>query len=271
MGFDGVVTLLKYQLQEVFHLSSWTIHSPVLLVHQLVVPTCHHRWTTGVKLDTLRSWDKLLKWKQKQKTIASRLVLLSTCFVMLTHPWLRRWFQWSQPLFSIHLLHDQPGNAPDVNVDKASAGSLGSIFDSPFRLSPEMSLAVLPAYYVRHSSSFPTIRRGANVSDVFSPFAKVRTRIVPVQPHNTFATAASWLTISVSQRFQKWWLLGGWLGWNKTMTSKKPKKGWLMLVDSSAHRCERFHTCSNGWLPQHSFTWWFLFGIFWIIVVYVCH
>lgn len=80
-------------------------------------------------------------------------------------------------------------NAPDVNVDKASAGSLGSIFDSPFRLSPEMSLAVLPAYYVRHSSSFPTIRRGANVSDVFSPFAKVRTRIVPVQPHNTFATA----------------------------------------------------------------------------------
>lgn len=79
-------------------------------------------------------------------------------------------------------------NAEDVNVNKAS-GSLGSIFDSPFRLSPEMSLAVLPAYYVRHSSSFPTIRRGANVSDVFSPFAKVRTRIVPVQPHNTFATA----------------------------------------------------------------------------------
>ncbi|CAJ1384673.1 unnamed protein product [Effrenium voratum] len=36
---------------------------------------------------------------------------------------------------------------------------------------------------------FPTILKGANVSDVYSPFAKVRTRMVPVQPHNTFATA----------------------------------------------------------------------------------
>ena len=35
---------------------------------------------------------------------------------------------------------------------------------------------------------FPTIRRGTNVSDVFSPFAKVRTRMVPVQPRNTYAT-----------------------------------------------------------------------------------
>ena len=238
MGFDEVVTLSIYQLQQVFHLSSWTIHSPVLLVHQLVVPTCHHRWTTGVKLDTHRSWGKLLKWKQKQKTIASRLVLLSTCFVMLTHPWFRRWFQWSRPLFSIHLLHDQPGNAPDVNVDKASAGSLGSIFDSPFRLSPEMSLAVLPAYYVRHSSSFPTIRRGANVSDVFSPFAKVRTRIVPVQPHNTFATAASWLTKSLPEISEMMGSLGV-KGWNKTMTSKNPKKGWLTVrligVKDSTH------------------------------------
>lgn len=62
-------------------------------------------------------------------------------------------------------------------------------------MSPEMSLAMLPAYYVRHyvrhGYSFPTIRKDANVSDVFSPFAKVRTRIVPVQPHNTFATAVS--------------------------------------------------------------------------------
>jgi len=84
--------------------------------------------------------------------------------------------------------------ALDNKVLSTQSSGIFSIFDSPFRrMSPEMSLAMLPAYYVRHyvrhGYSFPTIRKDANVSDVFSPFAKVRTRIVPVQPHNTFATA----------------------------------------------------------------------------------
>lgn len=86
--------------------------------------------------------------------------------------------------------------ALDNKVLSTQSSGIFSIFDSPFRrMSPEMSLAMLPAYYVRHyvrhGYSFPTIRKDANVSDVFSPFAKVRTRIVPVQPHNTFATAVS--------------------------------------------------------------------------------
>lgn len=80
----------------------------------------------------------------------------------------------------------------DNKILSTQSSGIFSIFDSPFRrMSPEMSLAMLPAYYVRHGYSFPTIRKDANVSDVFSPFAKVRTRIVPVQPHNTFATAVS--------------------------------------------------------------------------------
>ena len=86
--------------------------------------------------------------------------------------------------------------ALDNKVLSTQSSGIFSIFDSPFRrMSQEMSLAMLPAYYVRHyvrhGYSFPTIRKDANVSDVFSPFAKVRTRIVPVQPHNTFATAVS--------------------------------------------------------------------------------
>lgn len=35
---------------------------------------------------------------------------------------------------------------------------------------------------------FPT-KKGVNISSENSPFAKVRTKMVPVQPHNTFATA----------------------------------------------------------------------------------
>ncbi|CAK9045641.1 unnamed protein product [Durusdinium trenchii] len=70
----------------------------------------------------------------------------------------------------------------------ATRGAVVSIHGSADN-SADVSLAMVPAYYVKRRYSFPTIRRGANVSDVFSPFAKVRTRMVPVQPHNTFATA----------------------------------------------------------------------------------